>query len=152
MGETQIKYHYSLRVRLASEAINHVLDVHFAGDKLRLGLTSSATFVPRSCDGDWIQMSYVARHLSIEVSKVSTLSQGIARIPEPNVSVFNQLPQSAIERVFGRRSAPFSGVEGGRCLKSPGKMTQLVIRGRGTSASTPPWSEQQRCRDFEDGN
>ena len=121
MGETQIKYHYSLRVRLASETINHVLDVHIAGHKLRFGLRSSATFGPRFCDGDWIQVSSVARHLSREVSKVPTLSQGNARLPEPNFSVFNQLPESGIERVFGRRSAPFSGVEGGRCLKSQDK-------------------------------
>jgi hypothetical protein len=46
-----------------------VLDVHIAGEKL-----------------------------SREVSKVPTLSQGIARLLEQNLSVFNQLPQSGIER------------------------------------------------------
>ena len=55
--------------------------------------------------------------------RVPTLSQGIARLLEQILSVFNQLRQFGIERVFGRRSAPFSGVEGGKCLKSPGKMT-----------------------------
>src|SRR2546426_11054033 len=43
-------------------------------------------------------------------------------------SVFNQLPRSRLEHVFGRRSALFSGVEGGQMLEERRKTTALFIR------------------------
>jgi len=38
-------------------------------------------------------------------------------------SVFNQLPRSRLERVFGRRSALFTAVERDQMLEERGKMT-----------------------------
>jgi hypothetical protein len=42
-------------------------------------------------------------------------------LTKQNSSVFNQLLQSRLERVFGRRSAQFPIVKETRCLKDPKK-------------------------------
>src|SRR2546426_10928547 len=42
-------------------------------------------------------------------------------------SVFNQLPRSRLERVFGRRSALFSGVEEGQMLEERRKTTAALF-------------------------
>jgi hypothetical protein len=47
-------------------------------------------------------------------------------LTKQNSSVFNQLPQSRLERVFGRRSALFPIVKETRCLKNTKKMTLYV--------------------------
>src|SRR6267154_733600 len=49
-------------------------------------------------------------------------------------SVFNQLPPSRLERVFGRRTALFPGVEGEE--PNPPSEISVTLMGGGSSAST----------------
>src|SRR2546426_963620 len=56
------------------------------------------------------------------VESPDTLSRDRS-LTKQSSSVFNQLPRSQLERVFGRRSALFSGVEGDQMLEERRKMT-----------------------------
>src|SRR6266849_9513859 len=56
------------------------------------------------------------------VESPDTLSRDCS-LTKQSSSVFNQLPRSRLERVFGRWSALFSGVEGDQMLEERRKMT-----------------------------
>src|SRR3981189_882451 len=58
-----------------------------------------------------------------KTSKFPTLAQGIVIFTTQSSSVFNQLPRSRLERVFGRRSAGFSGVGADQRLEERRNMT-----------------------------
>jgi len=58
-----------------------------------------------------------------KTSKFPTLAQGIVIFTTQGSSVFNQLPRSRLERVFGRRSAGLSGVGADQRLEERRNMT-----------------------------
>src|SRR3977135_4194763 len=58
-----------------------------------------------------------------KTSKFPTLAQGIVIFTTQSSSVFNQLPRSRLERVFGRRSAGLSGVGADQRLEERRNMT-----------------------------
>ncbi len=57
---------------------------------------------------------------SVESSDTLTTDRSLTK---QSSSVFNQLPRSRLERVFGRQSALFTGAERDQMLEERGKMT-----------------------------